>query len=211
MKRTRSTADIIIFKRCRAKARRIILEAKQSSWLKCCISISCNYKLSMTWKKIKCFSGNRAFLHIPILNTTELPVPTTNTANILANHFATISGANYTQQFSANQHRSLPTLHKAVIETLPKHVRFNANFSLSKVKFGITSTGNTSPGADNICYEMFKHMSDTSLQVLLSLYNSISKSGAIPQSWTHPLVVPIPKPNKPSYLPSSYRPISLTS
>jgi len=132
-------------------------------------------------------------------------------ANILANHFAKISAANYTQQFTANQHRTLPTLHKAVSETLPKDVRLNANFSLSELKFAIKSTRSTSPGADSICYEMFKHMSDTSLQVLLSLYNSIWNSGVIPQSWSHSLVVPIPKLNKLSYLPSSYRPILLTS
>jgi len=54
-------------------------------------------------------------------------------------------------------------------------------------------------------------MSDTSLQVLLNLYNSIWNSGVLPQSWLHSLVVPIPKPNNPSYFPSSYRPISITS
>jgi len=100
MKRTRSTADIIIFKRSRAKTRRIILEAKQSSWQKFCSSISCNLRLSMAWKKIKCFSGNHAFLHIPILKHNG--ITSTNDqhkANILANHIATISAANYTQQF----------------------------------------------------------------------------------------------------------------
>ena len=58
---------------------------------------------------------------------------------------------------------------------------------------------------------MFKHMSDTSLQVLLNLYNSIWNPGVLPPSWSHSLVVPIPKPSKPSYLPSPYRPISLKS
>ena len=58
---------------------------------------------------------------------------------------------------------------------------------------------------------MFKHMSDTSLQVLLNLYNSIWNPEVLPPSWSHSLVVPIPKPSKPSYLPSSCRPISLTS
>ena len=117
-----------------------------------------------------------------------------------------MSAANYTQQFTANQHRTLPILHKAVSETLSKDVRLNANFSLSELKFAIKSTRSTSPGADNICHEMFKHMCDTSLQVLLSLYSSSWNSGAIPQSWSHSLVVPIPKLNKPSCLPSSYRP-----
>ena len=53
----------------------------------------------MAWKKIKCFSGNHAFLHIHILKHNG--ITSTNDqhkANILANHFATISAANYTQQ-----------------------------------------------------------------------------------------------------------------
>ena len=100
MKRTRSTADIINFKRSRAKPRRIILEAKQSYWQKFCSSISCNLRLSMAWKKIKCFSGNHAFLRIPILKHNG--ITSTNDqhkANVPANQFATISAASYTQQF----------------------------------------------------------------------------------------------------------------
>jgi len=143
-----------------------------------------------------CFPPRVYFKHNVITGTNDQ-----HKANILANHFATISAANYTQQFTANQHRTLPTLHKAVSETLPKHIRLNANFSLSELKFAIKSTRKTSPGADIICYEMFKHMSDTSLQVLLSLYNSIWSSGAIPQSWSHSFVVPIPKPTNPHIYP----------
>jgi len=47
--------------------------------------------------------------------------------------------------------------------------------------------------------------------VLLNLYNSVWNSGVLPPSWSHSLVVPIQKSNKPSYLPSSYGPISITT
>jgi len=39
MKRTRLQCDIIIFKRCRAKPGKIILEAKTSSWQQYCTSL----------------------------------------------------------------------------------------------------------------------------------------------------------------------------
>ena len=59
MKRTWLLRDIIIFKRCRAKARRVILEAKSSSWRQLCTSLTSITNLSKVWKVIKSFYGNR--------------------------------------------------------------------------------------------------------------------------------------------------------
>jgi len=58
---------------------------------------------------------------------------------------------------------------------------------------------------------MFKHLSDKSLHVLLTFLNGIWASSDLPPSWLHSIIVPIPKPKKPSHLPSPYSPISLTS
>ena len=46
---------------------------------------------------------------------------------------------------------------------------------------------------------------------MLQLFNKVWFTGKIPPSWLHSIVAPVPKPNKPAHLPSSYRPISLTS
>jgi len=56
-RRTRSPLDILIFKRFMAKARKVILEAKQSTWRSYCTSINSNIKLSTVWTTIKKFSG----------------------------------------------------------------------------------------------------------------------------------------------------------
>ena len=44
---------------------------------------------------------------------------------------------------------------------------------------------------------------------MLQLFNKIWFTGKIPPSWLHSIIVPIPKQT--GALPSSYRPISLTS
>jgi len=54
-------------------------------------------------------------------------------------------------------------------------------------------------------------MSTKSLEVMLQLFNKIWFTGKNPPSWRHSILVPIPKPNKPVHVPSSYRPIFLTS
>ena len=67
MKRTRSPIDVLIFKRCSAKARRVILEAKQSSWANFYNALTSNSKLSTVWNVIKKFSGRHPRQLIPSL------------------------------------------------------------------------------------------------------------------------------------------------
>ena len=87
----------------------------------------------------------------------------------------------------------------------------NQAFSTNELLSAISDTENTTPGPDNICYEMFKHMSIKSLDVVLQLFNKIWFTGKTPPFWLHSTVVPIPKPNKPAHIPSSCSPLPLTS
>jgi len=59
MKRTWLLSDMIIFKRCRARARRIILEAKSSSWQQFCTSLTSNTNL-------KSLEGSQKLLRSPL-------------------------------------------------------------------------------------------------------------------------------------------------
>jgi len=112
--RMRSTRSItnIIFKRCRSKTRRIILEAKQYAWNKFCSSITSSSPLP----------GRRLNVSQAIvLGLKHNGISGTNDqhkhrANILANHFASITASNHTPKFTANQHRTLHTLHNAARE-----------------------------------------------------------------------------------------------
>ena len=69
---------------------------------------------------------------------------------------------------------------------------------------------NSSAGDELISY-MFKHMSKSSLRTILSLFNNIWRSGYVPSTWKHSIIIAILKPKKEPSLTSSYRPISLTA
>jgi len=97
------------------------------------------------------------------------------------------------------------------LSTSSQNSNLNFCLSLPELKRAIKYTKSTEPGVDILCYEMFKHMSDISLNVLFTLLNGIWASSDLPPAWIHSIIVPIPKPKKPSHLPSSYRTISLTS
>ena len=43
---------------------------------------------------------------------------------------------------------------------------------------------------------MVKHLSETSLSIILSLFNKVWESGKLPADWKHGVIVPIAKPGK---------------
>ncbi|GBN46436.1 putative RNA-directed DNA polymerase from transposon X-element [Araneus ventricosus] len=58
---------------------------------------------------------------------------------------------------------------------------------------------------------MIKHLSISSLQNLLHLYNRIWREHCFPCSWQQAIIIPIPKSGKDPSNPLNYRPIALTN
>ena len=68
-----------------------------------------------------------------------------------------------------------------------------------------------SPGPDQLCNEMLRHLDPVARGVLLSIINESWTTGQVPRQWRAASVVPIPKSGKDEKLVSSYRLIALTS
>lgn len=92
------------------------------------------------------------------------------------------------------------------------HHEMDMDFSLAELQSAIHSTRTrSSPGPDKVTYQALRNLGVGGMSVLLSVFNSSWREGAVPRSWKHALVVPLLKPGKhPSDL-SSFRPVSLTS
>ena len=73
-----------------------------------------------------------------------------------------------------------------------------------------TCTG-SSPGIDELHYDMFKKLNFTQKSTILAYFNYLFLNDLFPDSWRTAIVIPILKPGKNPYLCTSYRPISLTS
>jgi len=121
-------------------------------------------------------------------------------SNMLSNQFALSSSClNYPPLF-VNVTLQIQTrlLRNAMSHTKTIDPALNQAFSINELLSAINDTKNTTPGPEDICYEMFKHMSIKSLEVMLQLFNKIWFTGKIHPSWLHSIAVPIPKPNKPA-------------
>lgn len=93
----------------------------------------------------------------------------------------------------------------------PSGETLDAKFTLYELKRVLTDIKQTSPGRDEICYEMIKQLSDHSLNIILSLYKKVWDLGKLPDEWKHGVIVPTAKPGKDHKQPTNYRPIALTS
>ena len=88
----------------------------------------------------------------------------------------------------------------------------NEDFNLCEFRRAVKETKkHSTPGEDNISYEMVQHLSKRSLSVLLQMYNKVWRDGVFPDAWRHSVVKPVLKSGKPKQKISSYRPISLTA
>ena len=88
---------------------------------------------------------------------------------------------------------------------------YNQPFSLLELKQALQKSNDWAVGPDDIHYKLLTNLPDSSLTLLLTVFNSIWESGIFPPSWREATIVAIPKPGKDPSDPNNYRPIALTS
>nr|CAI5829658.1 unnamed protein product [Callosobruchus analis] len=75
----------------------------------------------------------------------------------------------------------------------------------------LKNTSNTSPGYDQVTYDMLRNLPLSAKLYLIEIYNAVWLDGKDIDSWKNSIVLPILKPDKNPNIADSYRPITLLS
>ena len=192
-----------------AQFRKIILRNRKSSWNNY-ISNLANDTTKQMWSKFRKISGKYARPpRSPILYNGRRIHDLKDISNIIGNHLESIGNSlNLDEHF-----RTRKKQHEKIIlnfETSEQLI-YNALFTMEETEAALKTCNDSSPGEDNISFNLIRHLNILSKNYLLTFYNHLWRKGLFPKAWKHAIVIPIPKPGKDPSLVTNYRPISLTS
>lgn len=194
----------------RAKARRIIKQAKKQSWQEFVQNISINTSMTKIWGMIKRMEKKQDQPRIHFIETGHSTVTTEKEiVQQLAEAFQKTSAlSNYTPEFQ-NIRKEAEKIN--INFTSDNLEPYNTILSAEELNLAISNSHNTAAGPDSIHNQMIKNLPQTSKNLLLNIFNRIWTDGKIPNTWKEATVIPIPKPGKDHSQATNYRPIALTS
>lgn len=201
--------NLIEFKKHRAKAKRIIKDAKRKSWENYASSININTSSQEMWNKINRIKSRPSRIIAGISQNNNWITNTEEITNTFASHFSNVSSSNsYSEIFLShkNQQEKRPLDFSTSID-----FSYNLPITMEELKFSLKSSRNSAPGPDGIAIPMIQNLPNRALEHLLAIYNHVWMKGDFPQSWKQSFLIPIHKPNKPRSTVEGYRPISLTN
>lgn len=191
-------------------AKHVQREARLTSWRKYVSGLNSTTPMSRIWSRVKKMTGKyQSHLTPYLLSNADVMADPADVAEALADHYASVSSRrNYSARFLRQ---------KEQVEAVPLNFcsqqehEYNSPLTFLELRCMLRNCGNTAARPDSIHYAMLKHSHPTCLQLLLAIYNRVWSEGVFPLQWKIATVLSFPKPEKPAELPSSYRPIALTS
>jgi hypothetical protein len=208
--RNPSAVNVRAHQKLRAQSKYIYKKSKRQSWRNLCSTLTSKTSQKKVWKIIKKIKGKNACPSIKHLKLSDALI---TDKKAVADLLASTVEANS----SSSNKSPLFIKKKTLLEKKPcqftsnNNEEYNLIFSLHELKSVLVTCTDSSPGPDEIHYQLIKHLPENSLEILLKVYNRIWTTGDFPASWRKALIIPIPKPGKDHSNPSNYRPIALTS
>ena len=189
-------------------------DSQNSSWKKHVSTLNSNTEDAKVWKKVNKIKGKYQPKPPPTLkvNGTTLIKPK-EVASVLAEHYASASVKTKNLHRTAHN-RALVKRRRAPFSMRgghPDNVLLNAPFTLKEMETQLDRCKESAPGPDDITISMIKHLTTLAKHTLLEALNKLWEASVYPERWSKEFKLPLLKPGKDPNLPSSYRPISLTS
>ena len=200
---------LICFKKARASFRWQIKYSRRECWILFLSRITWKTPMTLVWAKIKKIVGKFKPSPPPVLKMNgNLISDPKAVSDIFAGHFAKVSSRNPESPYHQMRMREESFFLDFTARTSES---YNMPFTMKEFLFALSKSKNSAPGADDILYDMIKNSSYNTKVFILSILNRIFKASEFPSMWEIALILPFLKPGKDSSIPSSYRPIALTS
>lgn len=213
MKRTLNHEDCVEYRKAKAKCQFTIRQEQQQYWANYCAQLTDISKLSQVWRMARSVAGNNGHSIIPtIVQSDNLYDTPEEKATVIGNHLAEISKSSNTSKLFKNRKRRLERKWSNTSYNPPADDDLDSPFSMQELSTALCDSKNgTSPGSDNITYEMVKHLPQRFLEELLTIYNRLWLNHGYITEWNNSIVIPIKKHSTTGTSPEDYRPIALTS
>ena len=208
--RNSTTANMVAYKKARAAARRTFNEAKKSSWRAYVSQLTRFTPISEVWSRIKRISGRSCSVPLPVLRVHGRDVMhPADVANEIGRAFSERSRGDCSDgPFVRHRARCERTgVNFSTSERLP----YNEPFTMTELQSSINCLRSVAEGPDTIHNEMLRHLPSSTLDILLTLFNSLWERGIYPDAWREATIIPLLKAGKSGSEPLHYRPIALTS
>ena len=206
-----SAANSMRSRLIQARTKKLFKQKKCDSWKNYVSSVNVNTPSKKVWNMIRKITGKNVaspMHHIKDENGT-LITDRVQIANTLGAAIEKSSSSkNYSKEFQSIKAQKEK---QNINFKTNKNLRYNKKFTMRDLKRSLKKSNNSSPGPDQIHYEILRHLPIETLHILLDIINETWKSDTFPESWREALIISIPKPGKDHFNPLNYRPIALTS
>lgn len=200
----RRSGDISIrsqINRVTAKLRRLIKQDRRASWKRFCDGIDHRTLDTQIWKRLRTIQGTSKTRSawLPLLASVQ---SNSKVAELFLDSFYPLA--------QSTPRANLAPVHQETTISSADMERLNMPFSLWEIDRALQSVSNRSaPGPDKISYKALSCFADRN--TILHILNNIWIEEKFPEEWKTSHVIPILKKGKSPILPSSYRPIALSS
>ena len=205
-----TTENRTTYNKLTARVRCLTRTSKREHWRKTCQNLDLKKDGRKAWKLLKNLEGSKRKENPkPISHNGKKVSDAKKKANIFNNYMSSVSKSSRRRNLDKSLWKQFKTTQNSPsCNNLP----FEQNFSTQELETAIKKAHKRkSPGPDQITNEMICNLGSKAKSQFLDLVNKSWQEGQIPSQWRTANITPILKKGKPAGLPSSYRPISLTS